>query len=246
MNKKRIYISLFSFYIFLFTSVNAQSINIRKDSVLYISLNGGSSIPIGYFKSPTYLGYGGYAMNGYGGKIEIEHPLKLGWFGLAFGTGYYVNSFNLSSYKNVVNPYWQPYSFIYYRATPYKEIPILAGIFFEKQIKRFTFEFKSMAGINIIIPPYVNTLQTNITYDPIIVVPGAAYFMEHTKPDIIFTYYLSGSIRYSLMKHISVQGNVGYLNNFLGKPDLSFPSKYWHINIPLSQLHLEIGVVYHF
>ncbi len=228
-------------------NVDEKSVSIRKDSGLYIYLNGGSSIPMGYFKSPTYLGLGGYANNGYGGNIGLENPFKSGWIGLTFEMGYYVYPLNLSAYKNIMNPYLLPFSYAYYGATPYKETPILLGIFFEKIFNRFTFEFKSMAGFETISVSHVNAVDTShvgCTCDPHFV-PGSLQFMENNpisqiKTIYTFIYSFEISIRYTLMNHLSIRGNAGYLNNIINKPILSE----W--DVPVSQLHFGIGMAYHF
>lgn len=83
MNKRFIYSSLILVCVFAFHFSKAKSIVGRKDSGVYISLNGIYSIPVGYFKSPNYAGAGSCAMNGYGSSIEIEYP-QFSSVGLAF------------------------------------------------------------------------------------------------------------------------------------------------------------------
>ncbi len=245
MNKKLIYISLSSF--FIITSADASSLKARKDSGVYVSLNAGSCIPLGYFKSPTYLDMGGYALNGYGANIELEHPLKPGWLGLAFETGYYDNPFSLQAYKEVINPYLSPYSYIYYSATPYKEIPTLGGIFFEKTFKRVTMEFKCEAGVDYITFPNVNSFQVEITTFPLLSnIPGAAVFMGQMQSSTLYVYSLETSIRYTLSKHFDLRGSASYFNNFLSHPDLNVePTSYRLGYITLSQLHIAMGLAYH-
>jgi hypothetical protein len=55
-----------------------------------------------------------------------------------------------------------------------------------------------------------------------------------------FIYSFEISIRYTLMNHLSIRGNAGYLNNIINKPILSE----W--DVPVSQLHFGIGMAYHF
>lgn len=246
MNKKLIYIDFFILFIFHFHSVNAKSISGRKDSGLYISLNGGSCMPIGNFKSSTYTGEGGYAMNGYGGDITLEHPLKPGWLGLAFESGYYVNQFNLSPYKTILYSYLDNYPFMHYTflgATPYQQVTILGGIFFEKTFKKFTLELKGQAGVDVLTTPNVDATEIIGNFDfEWIILPGGSLFINAPQTNAVFIYNAGISARYALTKHISVRVNADYLNRFLNT--VGEPSEYYE-NMPLSQLHLEVGLAYH-
>lgn len=247
MNKKVIYIGFIIICIFYCPSVYGKSITGRKDSGLYISLNGGSCMPLGYFKSSIYTGEGGYAMNGYGGNITIEHPLKPGWLGLAFESGYYVNQFNLSPYKNMMYSYLDNYPFMQYTflgATPYKQVTILGGIFFEKRLRKFTLELKAQAGVDILTTPNVNTIEIiGASDEPVIFLPGASLFINTPQTSTFLVYDAEISVRYALMKHVSVRVNAGYLSRIL---NTAGKNTEYAEDPPLSQLHLEVGLAYHF
>jgi len=234
--------------------INAKPVNSCKDSGLYFSLNFGPSIPLGYFKSTDYLGYGGYAMSGYGGNLAIEHPtIKPGWFGLCFNAGYYVNQFNLPSFETTMHFYLTEYHFIKYvlnRASPYKEIPILAGVFAEYSYSNFSLELKGLVGIGIIETPKIsNTDSIGLNTFPIITYPPAMNFLQvqqgiedyHQSSVIIFIYSISAEARYNLSRKFAIACNVFYMCNLLGKP----ANNNNFANAPLSELQAVLGLVYH-
>jgi len=109
----------------------------------------------------------------------------------------------------------------------------LGGIFLETNFKRVTIRIKSMFGLDFInvpsvnyyLPPQYGSIWPNLP-EP--------YLSNSNLHD--FVYYAGVSLRYELVKHISLQGNAGYFN--------SFYSTSGYINV--SQFQLQIGVVYHF
>ncbi|HXB11288.1 MAG TPA: hypothetical protein VNZ45_04835 [Bacteroidia bacterium] len=190
---------------------------------------------MGNFIIPIYSGQGGFAKNGYAENIEIEHPLKPGWLGVAFEEGYYINPFSLYQFQQELYPYSSAYT--NYTATPYEEIPVLVGIFVETTIKKFTFEFKGVAGMVLVTPPYINaTIKPGSRVDEL---PQAVVFSTANHKSYSFLAYSFGhSVSYQYTKHLSVHGNLAYFNDFSNASGCSSV-------LPLSQLHLEIGLAYH-
>ncbi len=252
MFRRRAYTFIWVFIIFIHVlPTNAKSMPPYKDSGLYVSIATGISIPLGYFKSTNYLGYGGYAMNGYGGNLAIEHPIYPGWLGLFFNAGYYVNPFNLSAYEIAMHPYLTEYPYIRYYlyggASPYKEVPLLGGVFFQYSYCKIFVDLKGMIGINLISYPVVNGTDSIGSHIPIIAppLPSALNFLSINSgtgnsfcPYI--AYALDATVGYRINKRLELSLNSLYMDDFLG------------INhsgsnlIPLSQLYVEMGLVYHF
>jgi hypothetical protein len=249
MNKKLLYISLFIACLFHFHSVNAKSINGGKDSGLYISLNGGYLIPLGYFKSPIYsypLGTGSDvdAMNGYGGSIGIEHPIRPGLFGLLFYYSYYENSYNLERFEELTSNDLGGY-YISGGNSSYKESSYMGGIFFETKFKKITLELKSMIGLDFITEPYLEyTLERGHgTIWPILPEPFPGWGYEGSLDNFVYEFGIS--VRYAVVKHISICGTLSYLNNFFNNYN-TLPTGLSLNPIPLSQIRLETGLAYHF
>jgi|SRR6185437_3580482 len=231
--KITILLLLFSFSAF------AQKDSIRKQGY-YISLNGGVSLPAGDFKSTTYLGLGGYALNGYGGTVQLEKVFKPGFLGIAFEASYYVNQFNLPAFENAMTPYIDKYPFIHYTfsgASPYKQTPLLIGVFSEGYFHKFTLQFKLNVGLDILTLPYVNNQVTvGFSSFPIIVYPTTMNLLYASPPSVNFAYSTEISLRYSFTKSISIRAKDYFLSMLRNTPDY-FPT-------PFFQMHLELGVVY--
>ncbi len=247
--KNIIYISLSAILLLNIPLANAKSLAFPKDSGLYISLNGGCLIPLGFFKTPTntYPGMGVCTMNGYGGNIQIEYPLRLpiklgGSLGLALEAGYYVNKYDLQKFEDLTTNDLGGY-FVSGGSAFYKENSCMGGIFFETGFKRISFKIKEMIGLDFVSLPYLDYSLPpgHGTIWPILPEP----FMDYSSASSIndFVYSFEFSIRYALVKHLSIRGNIEYLNNFrYSTSGQEMGLGYF----PVSQMHLEIGLSYHF
>lgn len=246
--KKIIYISLFVILLLNIPLANAKSLAFPEDSGLYITLNGGCVIPLGFFKEPTntYPGMGVCAMNGYGVNFQIEHPFKLpinlGSLGLTLKASYYANKYDLQKFEDLSSNDLGGYV-VSGGSLFYKENSYMGGIFFETGFKRMSFKIKEMIGLDFVSLPYVDySLPPGRgTIWPILPEP----FLSYSTPSSIndFVYSIEFSIQYAFMKHLSIRGNIEYLNNF------SYSTSGQEIGLgyfPVSQMHLEIGLSYHF
>ncbi len=247
MGKKLIYVIYVILFQFSLTNTMAicnsrDSGSIRKDSGIYIAFNYLASIPLGYFRSTIYSG--AFAMNGNGLNIEIEHPVKPGWLGLTFESGYYINPFNFNALNTEFNsiPQLGVPEYTLSNASPYKEIPILAGTFLKTRYKKFSFQFMSMVGIDITYIASIYAIQPR-TKNILILEPLNNTLLSQPLIIPFFSYNLEGSIQYPIDKYISVYINIGYFNDFNFYYDY-FSNYYYYF--PLSQLHIGIGMSYHF
>jgi hypothetical protein len=221
----------------------------------FITVTIGAAIPFGSFAANygSNAGYGSYALTGGAECLSAGIPLCNTNIGIALMYANFDNPFDMNGFLNTQlsqngNVYQNGYYGVYQE--DYVESNILAGVFYTWPVKRFSFDFRAMAGVMICnlpeityaSPSYATTATNDFQWD---------YAASRT---VAFSYDVGASIRCKLRRTLCLSANIDYCS---GRPHYSTGETYVDDqgneylspvsgSIPMSFLNISLGIGYQF
>ncbi|HTB07855.1 MAG TPA: hypothetical protein VK806_12955 [Bacteroidia bacterium] len=188
----------------------------------FLSINAGAGLPIGNFKSTSYLGMGGYALNGWQCSVALTRYLSHRRLGYIFRFLYNMNNFNEYAYNQTLQSHGDmPVSYGW--SNSYKAKSLLIGMVYSIPVNKLSITASLLAGPSYItLPDYVTPqYNANGPSDPLPLFIFQSYSPNATSISTNVGIMFNGGIaaRYSFNDNVSISLSIDYLYNFTALQD---------------------------